>query len=219
MNRYFTGRRLQVNRNTSIAVAVLMIWVALLLAGCQSGGNPPPTPGTPTFPPGTSTISLPNTPVRPGGLCVPGAFDLTAQSTTFTSAITFDAGGIIDRIGLSVTGGSYTGTVAAVNPINCSPLPEAPPVGTLVVTYALEYLGDFSRGQTICMNASRTDFTSFDITGLPVIDDLIAEAVRGNIHLAIDTEVADRMNRLLNGSPLPPTANPRCSNWIDLAAP
>jgi hypothetical protein len=98
-------------------------------------------------------------------------------------------------------------------------LPEAPPVGTLVVTYALEYLGDFSRGQTICMNASRTDFTSFDITGLPVIDDLIAEAVRGNIHLAMDTEVADRMNRLFNGSPLPATANPRCSNWIDLAAP
>jgi hypothetical protein len=204
---------------TKAHVFVALAAMIALAVACQPTGNPPPTPGTPTLPPAASTISLPNAPLRPGGLCVPGAFDLTAQSTTFTAAITFDAGGIFDRIGLSVMGGVYTGTVSAVNPINCSPMPEAPPLGTLNVTYTLEYLGDFSRGQVICMNASRTDFTSFNLTGLPVIDDPLAEAVRGNIHLAMDTEVADRMNRLLNGAPLPGTANPRCSNWIDLAAP
>jgi hypothetical protein len=212
----FCGRRSLIR---SLALLIILGLTTVIMTACQPTTTPPPTPGTPSLPPSATTITLDDTPVRPGGLCVPGAFDLINQSTTVTVALTFDAGGIIDRIGVTATNGTYTGMVAAVLPITCDPDPVIPPAGPWVATYGLTYLGDFSREQTICINASRADFTAISITGLPVIDGVVSGAVRGNIHLAMDLNVADRMNELLNGVPLPTTANPRCANWIDLAAP
>ncbi|MCL4871921.1 MAG: hypothetical protein KJ063_23425 [Anaerolineae bacterium] len=54
---------------------------------------------------------------------------------------------------------------------------------------------------------------------MPIIDGVVSDAVRGNIHLAMDFNVANQMNEILGGVPLPATANPHCANWIDLAAP
>lgn len=203
----------------SLALLIILGLTIVIMTACQPTTTPPPTPGTPSIPADTTTIALADNPVRPGGLCVPGAFDLINQSTTVTVALTFDAGGIIDRIGVTATNGTYTGMVAAVLPVTCDPDPVIPPAGPLAATYGLTYLGDFSREQTICINASRTDFTAFSLTGLPIIDAVVTDAVRRNIHLAMDRNVANQMNEILRGVPLPATANPRCANWIDLAAP
>ena len=199
-----------------LSITVLAMLLAALQMNCDQQ-RPAPGGGTPTIPPFNSSGPLPNTPIRPGGLCVPGAVDLVRQTNAMTLAITLDAGGIFDRVGLTATGGTYVFSIQTLLP-NCTASPLAP-LGPITVTYGLNYIGDFSRGQSICINASRADFTSFSISGIGVLDGIVEMAVKDNIHRRIDFEVANRMNSLLNGSPLPNTAAVRCGNWIELPPP
>ncbi|MFQ5584019.1 MAG: hypothetical protein ACE5GL_06250 [Calditrichia bacterium] len=177
--------------------------------------RPAPGGGNPTVPSFTSTGPLPNTPIRPGGsVCVPGSVDLVGQTNTMTLALTLNAGGFIDLVAITATGGTYTFSIQNLMPDCTSPLGS--PIGPITVTYGFNYAGSFSRGQTICINGSRMSFTAFSVSGIALLDNIIEDTIKDNIHSRVDFELADRMNRLLNGQALPNTAPARCANWIVL---
>lgn len=187
---------------------------SLLFWNCDRQ-RPAPGGGNPSIPPFTSTSPLPNTPIRPGGtVCVPGSVDLVRQTNTMTLALTLDAGGFIDVVAITATGGTYTFFIQNLMPDCTAPL--GPPLGPITVTYGFNYAGSFSRGQAICVNASRMSFTSFSVSGIALLDNVVEDSIKDTIHRRVDFELADRMNRLLNGTALPATAAARCTNWIVL---
>lgn len=179
----------------------------------QAGAAPGPGGGTPTIPPFISTGPLPNTPIRPGGsFCLPSSVDLVSQTNTMTLAMTLDAGGFIDVVAITATSGTYTFFIQNLMPDCSAPLGSR--IGPITVTYGFNYAGSFFRGQAICIDASRLTFTAFSVSGIAVLDNIIAGALKDNIHRRVDFELANRMNSLLNGGPLPGNAVARCNNWI-----
>ncbi|RMF59348.1 MAG: hypothetical protein D6748_06605 [Calditrichaeota bacterium] len=198
----------------SIIIAISICWLVMFI-NCTRP-RPAPGGGNPTIPPFTSTDSLPNTPIRPGGsTCVPGSVDLVRQTNTMTLSLTLDAGGFIDVTAITATGGTYAFSIQNLRPDDCR-TPIGPAVGPITVTYGFNYAGSFARGQAICINGSRLNFTSFSVSGIALLDNFIEDAIKDIIHRRVDFELANRMNMLLNGGPLPPTALGRCVNWIVL---
>ena len=195
----------------------LVLLTSLLVAGAcgPAGGVPPSGSSAPTTTnvPG-SNASLPNRLIDgpvPG--CV-DAFELVNQRLLLPPmTLTFDAGGIIDRIGINATGVSYTFSMRPVNPLDCTStsLPFSPP---LTILFDFTYLGDFSRTDPFCMNGSRLTLTGFTVTGTP-LDSLISIAAHGVIWVEIDRVVVERMDALLGNGTFPANGDPRCSSWAE----
>ena len=140
------------------------------------------------------------------------AFELVNQTLTLPAMpITFDPGGVIDRIATSAAGVTYTFALRPVQPIDCSPttLPASP---TTSVSFDFTYLGDFTRTDPFCMNGSRLTLTGFTITGTP-LDSVISIAAHGLIWVEIDRALVSRLDALLGNGTFGAGADPRCSNW------
>jgi hypothetical protein len=69
---------------------------------------------------------------------------------------------------------------------------------------------------TVCVFKSRLDFNSFTVTGIAVLDRIVEDSVKADIHQSLDSTVADRLNQLENGTPLPGGASARCGDWRQL---
>ncbi len=149
---------------------------------------------------------------------IPGCVDaielINQQIVLPDQNITFDVGNVIDRIGVVVEGATYSYSTRVVNPVGCSStnLPEIP---MPTISFGFNYLGDFSRFTTLCMNASTIEFTDFSMSETP-LDLLIEGSVNENIWFEVDRSIASVLHSLLIGGPYPDTANPRCGNWVDL---
>ena len=191
----------------------VLLLVVLIFAGCQN--RPAPAPET------AGTINVAgNAQALPDRVIdgpIPGctdAVELVGQLLTLPGqALTFDVGGVIDRVGIVVTGATYSYSTRLVNPVTCeSTTPELP---LPAISFGFNYLGDFTRATSLCMNASHTDFTEFSITGTP-LDILVEGASKELIWLEVDRSVAGTLHSLLNGGVFPATADPRCNNWVDL---
>lgn len=192
----------------------VLLLVVLIFTGCQN--RPAPAPETPdTINVAGNAQALPDR-VIDGP--IPGCFDafeVVGQLLTLPGqALTFDVGGVMDRVGIVVTGATYSYSTRPVNSVTCEPttLPELP---LPAISFGFNYLGDFTRVTPLCMNASHTDFTEFSITGTPL--DLLMEGVSKDlIWLEVDRSVAGTLHSLLNGGAFPAAADPRCNNWVDL---
>jgi hypothetical protein len=192
----------------------LLATVAML--GCPNRPAPAPAgPGAFDVPAGTTPIPnrVVNGPV-PG--CI-DAFELVGQTLSLpASTLTFDVGGIIDRIGITIPArATYAYSTRPVSPVDCSST-TLPALAMPTVTFGLNYLGDFSRVDPLCMNASNTVLTSFSVTGTPA-DALVEGIALDEIWRQTDRTAAARLHTLHNGGAFPATASPQCANWVDLA--
>ena len=194
---------------------LLFVLMMMVLFACERPDPTAPTPGTVTVPPGNT--ALPN---RVADGPIPGcvdALELVAQTLTMPALqVTFDAGGIIDRVGAVATGAVYAFSTRPVNPVDCSSIPEAPVLAMPSVSFGFNYLGDFTRVDPVCMNASSLELTAFSVTGTP-LDAAIEPIAYESIWIEVDRAIDGFMQSFLNGTALPATANPRCDNWVDLA--
>ncbi len=169
-----------------------------------------------TLPANTSAIA--NTVV---GVGVPGCLDdieLVGQTLALPSTtLILNANNVQDRVGLTVTGATYIFSMRPLNIVDCSSAPDAPTTPLVTVTFGINYLGDVYRDQDpVCMNASTITVTDFVVTGTPA-DAAIVPIATGMIWAEIDRTIAGFFHPIVNGGPYPASADPRCSNWVDLA--
>lgn len=208
-----------------LAKILPLIVLGLALGACPpSNSNSPPAPAA--SPSGTTMTfnfnrQLPDRRVTPfqGGPCVS---DLTGQMVSGTAALSIlDSGPSSElvvgenKLRVDVTGGSYTTTLVALNPAaGCAPLGTPSP--TVTITFSLTYLSAVENGSSdpaCCVFRSRVDFSSFNVTGVQLLDDVVKAAVQDEILKDLDFEAADRMNRLLRSGPLPNGTDPRCPDY------
>ncbi len=189
-----------------------LVLIALITISC----TPRPAPTTPdTITADADARGLPNRIIN-GPL--PGcgdAFELVDQTLMIPQQeITLDVENIVDRVGVVVRGATYSYATRPVNPFNCDST-TLPAIPMPSVAFGFNYLGDYTRRNPLCMNASSITFTGFSITGT-ALDSLVEGVVRDLIWLEVDCSVAGTFHSLHNGGAFPGTANPRCSNWVDL---
>ena len=193
-------------------LSIVVLYGLLIFSSCTRP-RPAPGGGDPSIPPFTSNESLPDTVLRPDPVnCLPGSIKLINQRNTMTLALTLDPGGFVDVTAVTATNGTYLFRIQNLQPDCSSPL--GPPIGPIAIQYGFNYAGSFTRGDEICIDASRLSFTSFTVSGIAALDNVLEDYIKDKIHRRTDFEMADRMNRLLNGSPLPADDDARCSNWI-----
>lgn len=193
---------------------ITFVLIVLFFTGCERPTPTPATPGTTNTPGSTETL-----PDRIVNGLVPGcvdAFELVEQVLTLPEQqITFDVGNIIDRVGVVVEGATYSFSTRPVNPVTCGST-TLPAVAIPMITFGFNYLGDFTRVDPLCMNASIIEFSEFSISGTP-LDTLVEGIVKEEIWTKVDNTVIEPIHSLINGSAFPGGANPRCNNWVDLS--
>lgn len=208
----------------------LTLALAVLLTACTPSSNSNSnSAGTPGGSPATFNINQsiadqrvtpPNT---PAGQCPPGSFDLTGQRVTGTGTPalgdmgpTRDLADGLQVVSLVVPDGRYTATIQPLD-LSCNRgvAPPPPPLGTAVVTFSLTHQSQVDRTNPggVCVFRSKLTFSSFVVTGVQPLDDAIQMAVKSSIHKTVDFEVANAMNRFVNGNPLPANAAGRCPDW------
>lgn len=191
------------------------IWIALIIAACTP--KPQPTPDTlgTMSSPGVTT-NLPNR-IVDGPL--PGcadAFELRDQTLVLPPLqVTFDAGNIIDRVGVVTSGATYTYSIRPVKPISCNTT-SLPPLKMPTVTFGFNYLGDYSKNNPLCINGSSIEFTNFTISGTP-LDKIVERIAHEMVWKEVDLQVVKILHPFFIGGSVPVSASPRCSNWVDLS--
>lgn len=200
--------------------ARLLLLVAALpgIVACPTAPSAPGTaaaPGGPTcqpygFAPNVPTETLMSQPQdqRRGPFC------LSRQNFAGHLSATLDIGGFADSWGTCMTDASYTFSLRGAAPFGGECVGPATPGVT--ATVAFDHVADSPRPRRnpMCINGSRVDYRSFQLTGTPADARLEAE-FKAQLHEQLDIQVAKRMTELYFGNQAVPVtaANARCPGW------
>ncbi|MBT9490122.1 MAG: hypothetical protein IV093_21670 [Rubrivivax sp.] len=207
--------------------AVLL--AALALAACSppgaggsgggggSSGTPAQVPNAcdpygfkPTLPWATPVnLSLPD--ASRGPLC------FSAQNVTGAFSTAVDIEGFADEWGNCTRNMVYRFAFRSVNPVTGACVgPSSPEV---VVRMKIDHAGAANTGRPnpMCIVSSRIDFEAFEVTGTP-LDDRLQKEARGQVHRAMDRELAMRMTTLFRANAAQGVSadSGRCAGWYSL---
>ncbi len=210
---------------------VFLLSVLLLLPACNPPDSGSSSSGPVTQPSGfvataPFTTSLSDyrhrAPLSADGRCSPGSNVDVGRTLTGTVTATLGdvgpttvlAAGVRD-IGVTVPDGVYTWSNRPLT-ANCEP--ADPIAGPFTATFSITYRGEVDQENQpqVCVFRSRSDFSSFTVTGIDMLDDVIQENVKGEAHRGVDREVADRISQFVRSAAFPSSAQPRCDDWSEL---